>query len=468
MMSIRDSRWIVVIFLTGLAISATMVARSQVAGDQLNLLSLGWLLAEEGVWIPYGNPTTGAGPTPGGASSIVVGLPLTLWKHHRAPVLFIWLGHLVAYWMLDRWLRRILTPEERLVFTVLYWLNPWRIYHSAFLWNPNYLFFFGAVHLSTAYGMRARPRPWMTFFHVLSVGIVLQLEVVALPLALASLFFWWKRYIRVHWGGAVTAGLLIVLSLVPWAVAVTKNPELMAQQKGFLGFGLLMVYPVYRGVLYWVRYSSLALSEELFCLDYAHLMGANWMDKLAPLLQAAKFAIYALSLPFSVWAFFKFWRGSGKWWRDRYSYSGESDREWLIGVVRWSFLAAIFVYCIAPSNIMRWHVLAVFHVAILPPVFVFGKLLADNHHRWVQRGFRIYVAATLVVVLAVALGAPMIRCGGNRCGRNAVTMPPLKSNHPMLDELGIRATCPVEIGVADGFWFHTLPEDSPTQSPECN
>ena len=151
MMSIRDSRWIAVIFVTGLAISATMVARSQVAGDQLNLLSLGWLLAEEGVWIPYGNPTTGAGPTPGGASSIVVGLPLMLWKHHRAPVLFIWLGHLVAYWMLDRWLRRILTPEERLVFAVLYWLNPWRLYFSGHIWNLNLLFLVGAAHFWSAY-----------------------------------------------------------------------------------------------------------------------------------------------------------------------------------------------------------------------------------------------------------------------------------------------------------------------------
>ena len=281
-------------------------------GTNSTFSRLGWLLAEEGVWTPYGNPTTGAGVTPGGASSIVVGLPLMVWKHHRAPALLIWLSHLLAYWMLDRWLKRILVPEERFLFALLYWLNPWRIYHSVFLWNPNYLFFFGAVHLSTSYEMRDWPRPWMTFWHVLSIGIVLQLEVVALPLAVASMFFWWKGYIQIHWGGALAACVAVAMSLLPWALAVAENPGLMIRQEGFLGFGLLMVYPVYRGAMYWVRYSTLGLSEELFCLDYAYLIGGAWMDRLRPFLQFAKTAVYALTVPLSVWAFYKFWQGSGQ------------------------------------------------------------------------------------------------------------------------------------------------------------
>ena len=460
------SRSILIIVVVGLAVSTTMLARSQVAGDQLNLLSLGWLLSEEGEWTPYGNPTTCAGVTPGGASALVVGLPLMVWKHHRAPAVVIWLSHIAAFVMLDSWLKKILSREERLLFALLFWLNPWRIYHSVFLWNPNYLFFFGASHLSTAFGMRSRPRFWMSFAHVLSLGLVLQLEVVALPLAVTTILLSWRRFIRVHWGGAMAAALLIVASLVPWLVAVVENPELMAREKGFLGFGLVAVYPVYRGVMYWIRYSTLGLSEELFCLDYAYLIGSIWMERLRPLLNAFKVSIYAASVPLSVWAFFRFWRGSGRWWRRRWD--STSDRAWLTGVIRWTFLAAILVYCAAPSNIMRWHVLAVFHAAILPPVLVFGKLLAESQSAWVWRGFRIYAAALCIVVVAVALGAPMIRCGGDRCGRNAVTMPALQADHPLLDELGIRSTCPVEVGSPDGFWFHALPsvESLDSAAPE--
>ena len=448
--SARADRATILVFIFGLVVSASMVARSQVAGDQLNLLALGWLFSEQGVWIPYGNPTSGAGVTPGGASAIVVGLPLMLWNHHRAPALLIWLSHLVAYGLLDRWLKRILTAEERFLFALLYWLNPWRLYHSAFLWNPNYLFFFGAAHLSTAFGMRSRPRFWMTFWHILSLGIALQLEVVALPLAVTSLFLCWRRYIRVNWAGAASAAILIALSLIPWALAAAADPTLMAREKGFLGYGLLMIYPVYRGVLYWIRYSTLALSAELFCLDYAYIVGRIWMDRIAPWLSMVKVAVYISTLPLSIWAFFKFWRGSGRWWA--VGFEGRSDRDWLIGVVRWSFLAGVLVFCIAPSTIMRWHVLALFHVAILPPVFVFGRLLRESESRWVQPALRLYVTVTVAMVVLVAIGAPMIRCGGDRCGRHSVTMPVLAADHPMLDDLGIRDTCTIAEPEPGGYW----------------
>ena len=49
----------------GLLISVVMVARSQAGGDQLNLLSRGWLLAERGELIPYGNPLSSGGDGPG-------------------------------------------------------------------------------------------------------------------------------------------------------------------------------------------------------------------------------------------------------------------------------------------------------------------------------------------------------------------------------------------------------------------
>jgi hypothetical protein len=45
-----------VLFVIGLLIGAVMAWRSQVGGDQLNLLARGWLLAARQVWILYGKP----------------------------------------------------------------------------------------------------------------------------------------------------------------------------------------------------------------------------------------------------------------------------------------------------------------------------------------------------------------------------------------------------------------------------
>src|SRR5260370_22888236 len=72
-------------FAAGLVLAALLVARSQVGGDQLNLLARGWLLAARRQMVWFGNPMSTGGKAPGGVTSLLVGLPLLLWRDHRAP-----------------------------------------------------------------------------------------------------------------------------------------------------------------------------------------------------------------------------------------------------------------------------------------------------------------------------------------------------------------------------------------------
>jgi hypothetical protein len=132
--SLRDPRWIALFFAFGLTVSILMVTRSQVAGDQLNHLGRGWHLAMEGRWVPFGPPATKGGAQIGGVNGLLVGLPLMVWESHRAPTTLILLFHLAAYLLLDRLVRAALSPEERFLFALLYWLNPWRLFFSGFLW----------------------------------------------------------------------------------------------------------------------------------------------------------------------------------------------------------------------------------------------------------------------------------------------------------------------------------------------
>ena len=80
----------------GLLLSALMVVRAQAGGDQLNLLSRGWLLVERGQLIPYGNPLSSGGDGPGIATTLLMAGPLAVWRDHRAPVVLTWLLHLLA------------------------------------------------------------------------------------------------------------------------------------------------------------------------------------------------------------------------------------------------------------------------------------------------------------------------------------------------------------------------------------
>ena len=112
-----------VLFAVGLAISLVMVARSQVSGDQLNMLARGWLFTH-GEWVQFGLTTSANGKTPGGLGSVFSGAALLVWRDYRAPALLILLSHVLAYVLLDRTLRRALGERERLLFCVFYWLNP--------------------------------------------------------------------------------------------------------------------------------------------------------------------------------------------------------------------------------------------------------------------------------------------------------------------------------------------------------
>ncbi|HYN23274.1 MAG TPA: hypothetical protein VE078_20105, partial [Thermoanaerobaculia bacterium] len=217
------------LFAVGLLISLGMVARSQVGGDQLNLLGRGWLLAEEGKWISYGNPMSTGGKAPGGITSLLVGLPLLVWRDHRAPTLVILLCHVLAFLLLDRTLRRIFSPRERVLFAILYWLNPWRMYFSAFLWNPNYLFLFGALHLWACLAQRERARFGPSF--LLGAGMVLAFQIHAsfLLLAVATVLLWWRGYFKPQWIGGFLGAGLAALPLIPWMRDLLSQPAILTE-----------------------------------------------------------------------------------------------------------------------------------------------------------------------------------------------------------------------------------------------
>jgi hypothetical protein len=454
-MSLTDRRWVTLVFLLGLVLSAVMVPRAQVAGDQLNLLGLGWRFAFEGEWAQHGNPTSAGLFTPGGFSALVTGLPLLIWPDFRVEGLVTLLTHLIAYLLLDRLVARILGPHERLLFAILYWLSPWRLYHSAFLWNPNFLLLTGALHLWTAYSLRERPRFWASFAHVLVLGLSMQVAVHTLPLVAASLLLWWRGYIRIHLPGAAAAAALIGASLLPWMLAAVGGGMRVPGLERDLGADLMIINTTLRAAGYWVRYSTLALSKEIFCLDFAGAVGPSLAATLKPLVSAVKGLVYWLTVPAALWANYRLWKGSGPGWKSRFVTG--TDRAWLTGVVRWSLIAALVTFSLVPSTVMRWYLLGLFHLAVLPLVLAAGDLLRGSAARRATRGLLAYAVASALTAMALPWGAPMYRCGGERCVRST-ELPPLRADHPMLDDLGIRQRCPVIVDDPEGWWIQTLPE----------
>ncbi len=434
-----------------------MVARSQAGGDQLNLLARGWLLAERGHLIPYGNPLSSGGDGPGIATSLLVGAPLAVWTDHRAPVVLIWLLHLAGFALLDRRLRTVLTPWERAAFAVVYWLNPWRLEASAFLWNPNFLYFFGALHLVTAFDQRERPRFGASFLHILALGVGAQLHPAMLLLIVASLLFWWRGAVKVHWGGVAAGAAATILLLIPWWQAAVAEPAIVAAGGGFPFRGLVWFQPWVKGLSYWLRYPSLLINKQSAIFDFTALAGAG-ADRLLVPLAKGLVALAGVTTMLAVLL------ANVDFFRRRFAAGvraalarrpAPEPRRFLEDYAFWSFAAAVVVFAAAPTTPQSWQAVPLFQAAVLPVVFWLGRRLDLPAHATVaRRGLLAAAAAAVVLHLALLGGAPNFRCGG----RGGIVFP-LRAASPMFAELGLQRTCPWTFDVPNAWWPDVLPEE---------
>lgn len=489
-------------FGAGLLLLALMVGRSQVGGDQLNLLARGWLLAARGRMVWFGNPMSTGGKAPGGVTSLLVGLPLMLWRHHRAATAAVALCHLLAFLLLDRTLARILSAQERLLFVVLYWLSPWQLYFGSFLWNPNYLFLAGAAHLVTAWRLRYGPRFSASLLHAATVVLALQVHPSFLLLAAASVLLWWRGWLRPHAAGLGLGAVLGALPLLPWAWEVIHHPVLLAEaHKGFLGRGLIHSLP--RGILYWLRYSSLSLAGRSGLFDFSEAFGAAADRRLAPLFRTLTEGVGPATIVLPLLANLWLWRSWGRW--RRWSRSRRSagsprsatgaaaeapapappslpgsagsagpagrrgtllarlarpsslpdaapDRAWLRGYAVLTLGAAAAVFAVSPTTLMYWQGLCLFHAAVLPLTLWAGLLLRTRHAARVLAGVAAWVALELLLALGIAFGTPDFRCRGLE-----TVVFSLLSDSPMLHDLHIQDTCPWPTNDPHGWWPDVLP-----------
>ena len=404
--------------LAGLVVSAVMVARAQVGGDQLHILSRGWLLAARGVLVHVGTPTSAGGDAPGDFTGLLVGAPLLVWMDYRATAVPVVLFHLAAWLLLDGLLRRTVGARERVLFLVLYWLNPWRLYFSGHVWDPNYLFLFGALHAVTAYASRERPRFWPSFLHVLAIGLAFQLHASASVLLIASALLVWRRYLHPSWAGVTVAAAVLAASLVPWALLALHDPAILPGHKGFPLRGLVANLLVPRGPLLLLRYASFALPGRMTDFDFTSTLGAGvdaWLGR--PLHDLVDVVVGPLSLVLPGLGQLWFWRTHGGQLA-RQSVPRASGRSWLIGYTAWTLVAAVVSFAVSPTTVMMWQALIVLHAAVIP------------------------------------VACPMYRRGGWK----ALTAS-MGHDHPMLHDLKIDRTATVTIDPSVTWWPDVLPRN---------
>jgi hypothetical protein len=444
-----------VLFLVGLALSLAMVMRGRFDGDQFNMLARGWTLAFAGEWLQHGMPTSAGGMSPGGLQSLLAGLPLMAWADGRAATLVVWLMGVAGYLLLDRAFGPALGPRGRLLFALFYWLNPWRLHYTSMLWNSSYMFLFGAVHAVCALRMRVERRFWPSLVMVLCVGLGLELHTAALALAFASVLLWWRGVIKVSWWGVAAGSLLVVASVMPWMAAVAARPDLMPGGPGFPFRNLALVLPLLRGLVYLLRYSSLALPERVYELDLAPDASAD--DAASAVLRVLLVALGWATVLLPALAYRRFLRAPRVLWRRPPPTVGR--RQWLRRYAFWTLAGAVAAFAISPTSVMFWQGFPVFHAAVLPVVVFVQALQRSGRIVASRRAVAAVVGTVLAVNCLICWSSPMFRPPGplreGGSGTEASFVRLLASDHPMFHDLRLHERCGLVV-VDQGGWMPDL------------
>lgn len=439
------------VFAVGLLLSLLLALRSQVGGDQLNLLARGWLLLARGEWVPYGNPSSSGGAVPGGITALLVAAPMTLWRHHRAAVLGLLVTQVLGFALLDRWLREALPRRERRLFAVVYWLSPWRLLLSGFLWNPGYLLLLGAVHAWSAWRQREEASFGASFALALALGLGFQIHPSVTLLGAATVLLLITGHTRLRWSGVFAGLALSAAALVPWVLAVRREPSLLPVSEGFAFRGLVLVFPLVRGVLYWLRYGALGLPAPEARFDFSPGVIHELPTPMDLFAHGMVSWFGALTIVVPLLANLWLWRRLRRCGVAELLGVQPGRRAWVLGYARVCFAAALLTYAAAPTTVMWWQGVALLHAALLPLALWVG-VLWRRRRRVMRIASWAWPACAVVVALLLAFGGRRHRCHGE----DSIVLP-LRGDHPMLHDLRIYESCPIEIR-PDGWWPDVLPE----------
>ena len=385
------------LFLIGLFFSFWYASHQILTGDQTQMLYKGYMGFLNGTWISYGNAASAVGNVPGSLSSLVIGLPLFVFNSPWAPMSFLIALHVVSFLLLDNIVKDVFSAKIRLVFVVLYWINPWFLFENI-LYNPSYLFFFSALHVWSAYKLREERSFLYSFLHVLSIGMAMQLHYSWIILGIISTFLLYKNIVKVNWYGVVFAFVVIGASLVPYLHELMNN-EAIRENPGnkdghrYIGWGGVHVYPVFKAFIYWLRYASFIFPNKL-----AMSSSFDWVSSYHGVQLVFKYLfkiVFIVIGALSIWIAFKanklFYHDVKTSAFKRLSTDIGKD-EWLkmyvVGALVGVFISAV----LSPIIFSYWHLIIVFIAALIPLLF-----FAQKEEKKITKYFFIVVGYLLLI-----------------------------------------------------------------------
>ena len=406
---------LIAVMVLGLALQAFLFSRVWVGGDQVGLMRVGIRFAEERTLKPTSKKMSGGGRIPGGMLQILLGAPLIVVPHYKAPIVVISLLHILSVLFLAEVMFKTMGLRFMVAFMSLYWLSPWRLYHGSIMWEPSYFYFFSAVHLWACFKLSTRPTLLPSLLLGVLGAVTPQVHGQFLILWLASFFLFAKKLIKVHYV-AVVIGLLIGgLTLIPMALEAKAGATTgVAPKHSYIGRSLVKMYPPLKTLVYWARFSSMdvgrVLTKTIFFSDaWADRTSANSaISLIARVLNWMALASIGLGFLASFLYFHQFFRKEHR--EAEGKESGDGGMKWLAWYCLVMLISMFVASCLSPVTMQSWHMVIGLPAACVPVAFLIERYW--NNRRKVCRAiFIAFIVLRIPIAGLIGTGHVWFRRG---------------------------------------------------------
>lgn len=345
--------------------------------DQVQMIIKGIYAAFTGKYLPFGNEASSLGNLPGSVSSFVIGFPLILYNDPYSPIYFQIFLRLISVLLFIRALAILFTGKIVVLGTFLYALSPW-LMQQAQLYNPAYmplgysLLFYCLVKLRNChkYQISGFARIIYSALAVIGIGFCLQLHFSWPALVILCALVWLFKVVRVSYVGLFLGAGLVALSLVPYIQEVMVNDYVMHSpddysKDRYVGYGFTHVYPVFKGLYYWLRFGSLLFTNKSVIPELA-----DDADTFVVYLSYAWYGIFivvgGLSLLFAILAnYYTF--------SSRPSPVNDSTRYFTRALALHSCIAVLIVAGLSTITLNFWQIALMLPFALLPILYFLNE-----------------------------------------------------------------------------------------------
>ena len=405
----------------GFALQMFMWSQQWFYGDQYALLMPAVQYLETGELAPFSKMMSGGGRIPGTLLQRIIAAPLRSWADFRAPGLVMGLSQLLAVALLMLVVGSAYGRRFAAFFVAVYWLSPWRLYHSGFLWEPGFVLLPAALHLGCCWLLRSpaddEPAnalevqgtvegsvlPIAASFGLGAVLVgTLQIHASFFLLVVATVILAWRRLIRLRplaWFlGALTAGVTLLPTLTSFANG--ELPRISPQIDQRLTLPVLIVSNFGKAAMYWLRLGSADIGRRLRQTVWLGDVPAG-TEVTLPLPSALVAAVSVLSVASVLIALYANWRYFSRGGRHHQS----PGAAWLRSYALVMLAAVAIASALSPVPVQGWHMLIALHAACIPTaVWLSGAFDRGGYARALGVAF---VALLVVTSILIGLGHPM-------------------------------------------------------------